>query len=394
MSAPERSAARDDVVADVAAAVDLAEGDAGVRRVIRAIAQLEPVPVREVSRATELPVPVVAAICNELRKRGIVGRERPVRLTPRARELFPTLTTRVPVDATCPTCEGRSVVVPERLAPVRKELEELAAAAPPADVLIDQSHCTVETKLRRAVTMLAGGAVVGNRILFLGDDDLGSIAVARVAARLGVASSIEEIAVVDVDQRLLSFLSDCLAEVPFRVTFVHHDLRRALPDTLATRFDTVFTDPPFTVDGAELFLSRAVEATAPGGDSTIFFAFGARRPEETLRIQRAIGEMKLVVRQLIRNFNEYVGAGIIGATSHLYHLATTMDSTSISEADYSGPLYSGALREQPRPYRCTNCELTVEVGSGRRWQTVSELQHGGCPRCGAKTFRALPRSQR
>ena len=72
----------DVVVAEVASAVGLAEGPAGVRDVLRVIAHHEPVATREVGRLAELPVPIVAAVCNELRKRGVVDRARPVRLTP------------------------------------------------------------------------------------------------------------------------------------------------------------------------------------------------------------------------------------------------------------------------------------------------------------------------
>ena len=63
------------------AATGLAEGPAGVRDVILAISRTEPVAVRAVSQLAELPVPIVTAICNELRKRGVVDRARPVQLT-------------------------------------------------------------------------------------------------------------------------------------------------------------------------------------------------------------------------------------------------------------------------------------------------------------------------
>ena len=59
-----------------------------MRDVLRAVSRREPVAVRQVSRATELPVPLVSAICNELRKRGVVDRRRPVRLTPYGRRLL------------------------------------------------------------------------------------------------------------------------------------------------------------------------------------------------------------------------------------------------------------------------------------------------------------------
>ena len=67
----------DAIAAEVADAVGLAEGEGGVRDVLRAIAAAEPVPASQLSRLTELPVPIVTAVCNELRKRGVVDRTRP-----------------------------------------------------------------------------------------------------------------------------------------------------------------------------------------------------------------------------------------------------------------------------------------------------------------------------
>ena len=51
-----------------------------------------------------------------------------------------------------------------------------------------------------------------------------------------------------------------------------------LPPPVAGAYDLAFTDPPYTVAGAELFLSRAVSALASAAASTSLFAFGARRP--------------------------------------------------------------------------------------------------------------------
>ena len=78
----------DAIAAEVAAAVGLAEGQSGVRDVMRVIARHEPVPTLQISREAELPVPIVTAVCNELRKRAVVDSSRPVRLTAKARELI------------------------------------------------------------------------------------------------------------------------------------------------------------------------------------------------------------------------------------------------------------------------------------------------------------------
>src|SRR6266702_2255110 len=120
----------DVIVAEVASAVGLAEGPAGVRDVLRVIAQHEPVAAREVGRLAELPVPIVAAVCNELRKRGVVDRARPVRLTPAG--LAVPAAGRLWIGGECPACAGTGVVIPAEVAALAGELERAAAGGPAA----------------------------------------------------------------------------------------------------------------------------------------------------------------------------------------------------------------------------------------------------------------------
>jgi predicted methyltransferase/DNA-directed RNA polymerase subunit RPC12/RpoP len=374
------------IVREVAAAVGLAEGEAGVRDVLRAVARREPVAVRKVSRATELPVPIVSAICNELRKRGVVDRQRPVRLTPLGRGLAGAGPC---VDATCPTCAGRELVVPPSFEAVARELSSIAARAPRVRVEIDQSHCSVETKLRRVLALVEAGAVDGRRILLLGDDDLVSVALTLAAGELGLASSIRGLVVLDLDPAVISFVRGALRRAPFEVEALVHDLRDPLPERLRGAADTVVTDPPYTADGATLFLSRAAEATAgpPGRD--VFLAFGPKRPDELLRVQRAIAAMGFTVRRLVRNFHDYLGAGVLAGTSHLYHLVTTTELQPLVDGRYDGRLYTGDFRDPVRAYRCVGCRAVQRVGRGRAWPTVEALERARCPRCGADRFRPV-----
>src|SRR5262249_33106911 len=156
------------------------------------------------------------------------------------------------------------------------------------------------------------------------------------AAIASVASDLRELAVLDVDRAVLAHVGRCLRDAPFPVLRVEHDLRLPLGRELVGRFDTVFTDPPYTAAGAELFLSRAAAALASGGGGDVFLAFGAKPPEESLRLQRAIASMGFVVRRLVRGFNEYVHAGILGGTSHLYHLVSTAETRPLVAGAYRG----------------------------------------------------------
>jgi N4-bis(aminopropyl)spermidine synthase len=171
-------------------------------------------------------------------------------------------------------------------------------------------------------------AITGRRILLLGDDDVISITLLRFVRAFGIR--IDEVVVVDVDQRLIDFIAAELAGAPFPFRCIQADLRELLPGV----FDTVVTDPPYTAAGAKLFLERARAALA-GEGANLFFSFGSRRPGVQFAVQRTIAELGLEIRSLRRDFNDYVGAGVLGGTSHLYHLALARGAAD-DEAVYTG----------------------------------------------------------
>jgi N4-bis(aminopropyl)spermidine synthase len=324
-------------VEEVAAAVGLREGMQGVRAVLAALARLEPVATRRLSRVVELPVPIVASVCGELRKRGVVAETRPTQLTESGRRLFTA---------------GRLDLAgfgARELRAVAHDVGKAVRGAPQPRVELDQCHCTVETKLRRVVALHEADALVGRRVLLLGDDDLVSVALAALVRSHGSGTTIASLTVLDLDDRVLAFVAEQLAGAPFPVTCVRHDLREPLEPALHGAFDTVVTDPPYTVAAARLFLSRAASALAgAGGD--VLFSFGSRRPGASFDVQRSIAELGFVIRRLDRDFNEYVGAGVLGGTSHLYHLRATERLRPLVAGRFDAPLYTG----EPNAERSTS----------------------------------------
>lgn len=297
---------------------------------LAALGRLEPVSVRALSRAADLPVPIVSAICNEFRRRGQISETRPVQFTLEGRRRFKSGASGV--SAVCPGCGGRRIALPSAVARLRPGLATVAEAAPPPLVELDQCHCTPKTKLRRVLAMHEADAIADRRILLLGDDDLISITLLRFVRTFGVR--VEELVIVDVDDRLLAFVRQELDGAPFPFRCLSHDLRRPIEG----EFDTVVTDPPYTAAGAKLFLTRARDVLA-GERTDVFFSFGSRRPGVQFAVQQTISELGLEIRSLTRDFNDYVGAGVLGGTSHLYHLAPN----GHSPAD-EGQLYTGVRR--------------------------------------------------
>jgi len=329
-------------VAEVAAAVGLAEGERGVRSVLAALARLEPVSTRRLSRTVDLPVPIVASICGELRRLALVAEERPTRLTPLGRELYGRGALAVRRTATCPTCSGHGLAVTRELSALMRDMDRIGRMAPPARVELDQCHCTAETKLRRVLALHEMDALVGRRILLLGDDDLLSLAIRAVVRRLGSAATVAQLTVLDADPEVVRAARVGLSGAAFPYACVEHDLREPLPESLRGAFDTVVTDPPYTAEGAALFLSRAADALeGAGGD--VLLSFGSRRPDVAFRVQLAITEMGFAVARLQRDFNEYVGGGALAGTSSLYQLRATEALRPRVTGSFAGPLYTAEV---------------------------------------------------
>ncbi|MFD9318205.1 GNAT family N-acetyltransferase [Streptomyces sp. NPDC060053] len=374
------------MLTDVAEAVRLQEGPPGVRSVLRALRRLAPASTKDLSRATGLPVPIVAALGNELRRRGFVTTQRPSRLTEAGLDLVAQLGMDLSLDATCTTCDGRELVIPDVLDQAVRRLRALMESGPAADMAIDQSHCTAETKVRRVLALLTAGALPGGSLLLIGDDDLVSLAVAVVGDVLG-APIVDRVTVVDISPEILDYIQKVSAGLGTRVETVQHDLRLPLPAELHGQHDVAMTDPPYTAEGARLFLSRAVEGLRPGPAHSVFFSFGGKSPDEMLEVQREIMGLGLVTNGFIRNFNEYEGSGILGGVGFFQHLLTTTSTAPTHEGEFSGPLYTGDKRTRQREYTCVACDARLRVGPGARWTSVAALRDEGCPNCGKGPFR-------
>ena len=370
----------DDVVTQVAAAVGLAEGESGIRDILAAVLTAEPAAVRDIARLAELPVPIVAAASNELRARGMLATQRPVQLTVEGRAALAAMA-GLALDA----------AVLAALGAAGGPLQAAADGAPGAKTELDQTHCTVPTKLARVHRLHEARALAGQRILLLGDDDLISVAIAHAVATAGRPAAIRRLTVIDADADVLDWIRSQVSATGVAVETVRRDLREPLPQELAGAFDVVLTDPPYTVAGAKLFLSRAVSGLAPEPGRHVFFSFGARRPDETVAVQRAMAEMGLAIRSLEPGFNEYLGAGVLAGTSSLYHLRTAPGARPLVPDSYAGPLYSAANRAAvTRPYRCARCKAVHDVGPGGQWLRIAALQAAGCPACGGTLFRPMP----
>jgi N4-bis(aminopropyl)spermidine synthase len=373
------------ILETVARATRLHEGPAGVAAVLRAVYRAGSLRLQDAAREARLPLPVTTAIRRELEKAGLLERKHGLSLTATGRGFVEsTLGLGATHDATCPACAGRGLIIPAALRAAADRLEVLIADAPSVDVALDQCPCTPETAVLRALLMLETGALEGKRVLVLGDDDSLSVAIGLVGRALRQGDLTRGVTVVEADPRRAAFLRASATSEQIAIDVIEHDLRAPLPAALVGAFDVAATDPPYTLPGATLFLSRA--ATALGGDGACYFSFTQWPATQLAELQGAILDLGFAIRAVHPGFNRYLGASVLGGIGDLFELAQVRAAGADLPA-WSGPLYTAEINPRTRIYVCAACGAETILGENDAPATIEALKDAGCPRCGGKVFR-------
>lgn len=376
----------------IAQATRLREGSSGVSALLRAVYRAGSLRLQDAAREARLPLPVATAVRRELEKAGLLERKHGLSLTGDGREFVERdLGMRTQIDITCAACAGHGIVIPDSLQPEVERLAEIITSAPSVDVTLDQAPCSPDTAMRRALLMLQNGALEGKRVLLLGDDDSVSIAIGllgRVLRQndLTKADLTRGVTVIDADERRLSFLRDAAAREQLTLETVHHDLRRPLPAGLRRSFDVIETDPPYTLEGARLFLSRGCEALTTEADGHCFFSFTHWPASQMLGLQKVFIELGLAVKAVWPNFNRYAGAAVLGNLGQLIELIH-VGGAAAELPDWSGVLYTAEVNPRLRVYACVDCGKAIVLGQDGVPTTIDEAKAVGCSGCGGHVFR-------
>lgn len=197
-------------------------------------------------------------------------------------------------------------------------LAPLIAAAPRADRHLDHVAATPESVARRARWMADELYLPGATVVFVGDHDLTSVALGMVAPDV-------RIVVVDVDDRLLTYVAGLLAGLGVSYGTHHLDLRDRLPTDLVGVADVFVTDPPYTPEGVALFVARGLAMLRPGLHTRglLAYGYGEQLPTLGLKVQQALLRLEVALVEMVRDFSRYTGAYAVGAASDWYVLAPT-----------------------------------------------------------------------
>ncbi len=187
----------------------------------------------------------------------------------------------------------------KKLQNILEQLEDISRQRPLAMQEYDQGFISTFGVVKRVNFMFQRGDVWNSRILILGDDDLLSLALALT----GLPA---EIKVLEIDQRLNSFINSRARELNLPLSAETFDVQYPLDKSMRQDFDCFVTDPVETLPGLQLFLSRGVSALQAPGCSAYFglTTLEASR-EKWYAIQNSLLEMGFVITDLLRNFNLY-----------------------------------------------------------------------------------------
>lgn len=350
---------------------------------------------KELARKTLLPTPVAAAIKRELIKADALLQDRGVRCTKGGLTWVERKWGYRGLDHSLYHELFDETKWMESIKDVLIILEELLLLRPSADVQIDQSKCTPETSLRRAILCLKQHALIGKKILCVGDDDMVSVSIGLLLQRLfpDGGHTVTHVDVLDIDPRFLSYIEKIANERKLPIVCHRLDLREPLPENLHTQYDCFFTDPPYTLQGMSLFVSRGIQALKREKGLPIFLSFAHKSPPLMLAMQREFVRMGLTVSANFPQFNTYEGAEMIANRSQMFILRTTDQSKPEYPEKFTDALYTGEVKRTLRTYRCKQCSKDVYVGMNGEFVTIEQLKNEGCTGCGYDRFEMVDKRQ-
>lgn len=206
--------------------------------------------------------------------------------------------------------------------------------------------------------------LLNKRILCLGDDDFISIALAFLLKKIA-PNSTTKIVALDIDRRILNAINKISKDYELPIETGYYDVQEPLPKTYTQQFDCVYTDTPYTLIDAQLFLSRSIKALKPEAMRHVFFSYAKRSYQKQRQLQQCSCAMGFVIDSIKNDINTYEGAQILGSKSQLFVLQTTEQMTSYipNQRKFLRPIYTGDIE------RLTLYKLSARTYS-RGWSSI------------------------
>ncbi|WP_371804495.1 bis-aminopropyl spermidine synthase family protein [Candidatus Lokiarchaeum ossiferum] len=370
--------------------ITIKEGIEGHRSILREIYRAGHISLQDLAFKTLLPISLLSKIVNFLIEKELLGRiPEGILYTEKGMQFVEAELHFYGIGiSNCEECGDTPVYISPRWDGLLDKMDLILGSRPKVDTTLDQAFADAETDVLRALYLYQKGALEGKSLCFLGDDDFTSLSVVNLYE--GIIPEDQkmiptEIMVVDIDQRMLSGIQANIPNNSMKIEFKLWDYRHPVPNGLIHRFDTIMVDPPYSLSGLRLVLSRAISLlrTIPGGE--IYLSFAHRAAEDTLAMHALFCKLGLAVIEMIPRFNYYEGAGILGNTTQMIRLVTTTKSSPLisPKEEFQEKIYTGEIKPNIRYYFCNNCGKLIPIGETEQLKTVEQLKAQKCPHCNA-----------
>jgi S-adenosylmethionine decarboxylase proenzyme len=337
----------------------LAEGAEGVRSILlQLFRHPEGINNKSLSQLTSIPVPVLAATRQELIKAKVL--DSITTFTEIGTEFvqkklgFKELPESLPRENWDPFSFNLNVQVKDIIGNKGlKLINSLIKERPEPLKELDQSRATEDTLYRRFLFLLLNGHIEGRSVSLLGDDDALSV----ILMTSGFARSIT---VFDIDKRILEYLDSCSDSINNEfsdlkinnqhtmdnnnITTVEWDLRKPFSKQYSHTQDVIFTDPPYTVPGARLFLHRGRELLHEEIGLPLYLAFGPKEPQAHWDLQLSSLNYGFKLSELRKQFNLYRGNLRLGQFSDLYLFQIVNPKSRLIQQTHLGELYTKEVK--------------------------------------------------
>lgn len=369
--------------------VKIDEGEQTIKNVLINIYLNEGISNKKLSRLIMLPIPIIVAIKKEFIKQKLVIQDKGIRLTTEGIKFveeqlgFKTLNIPLYKELRTNYSIHNKIIVN-----LRNNLTEVFANRPQVDVSIDQTKCTIDTAINRAILCLKHNLLIDSKILCIGDDDLISVTIGFLLKNLydNLNFNKTKIIVLDIDKRIIEYINKISNQYNLPIECYNHDFRKPIPKEYISKFDCIFTDPPYTLNGMNLFLSRGIEGIKRESGQHIFLSYAHKSISFEYDMQKSFLDMGLIVSEIIHSFNHYEGAGILGNIGKMIILKTTSTTKGLIVNVYNKDIYTGQLKKTIRYYKCKSCNKVFKIGKSEKIKTVEELKIQGCLVCHNQTF--------
>lgn len=269
-------------------------------RFIYLLCQYQPADLWELIRRSDLYIRVIISLLYAMEKEGLISvlSDGGLKLTRQGFAIGHYLNIN----------KSRVLVEPKekfglRLTPKFKHIleviKELHSSITPQNIY-DQAPLVPEAAVQKAAYAINQGDISGKSIVCIGDDDLISV----ILALSGLPG---RILAIDIDEYLLETIEEFSEKNNLGIETLRHDLRKPVPEKYRDNFDLFITEPPDTVKGISLFVSRGVELLKKESGLAGYCGISvtACPPLGLLEIQKNFDAMGLIVSERLPKFSDY-----------------------------------------------------------------------------------------